>query len=285
MSELDREKLIEYLYGEMSPAERPAFKTQIEENSELHNELLNFIQLREIVHEHLPEKKAPKKLTRKVLSEVGIGKSWFDEFFQTAWRPALAGAMVVAITLGISYQVKLWRSPMSTVADVKTEPIPVTNVAFRNSELKFSDLFLANQPLPSRLKAPRHSGFSGWGSKPSGLVSLASYGGTPSLDQGRSRIPGVEIRQLGDEAERAVAQFVHNQALKMRAMGDFKGAAVHLAFLIKTYPTYPLKLEALAQRVDCLFQAGDEELARNELAWLRTFSTDLAYLVERRWSL
>jgi hypothetical protein len=271
---------MEYLYGEMSPSERHAFKQELEGRSDLNGELLGFIQLREIIQEHLPEKKAPSRLTKKLLAELGIRRPWYQALTEGWLRPALAGAMVLALTLGVAYQVRQWRAQPERIA--KNEPFVASSFHDSEKELKFSDLFLANRPMIPHLRAPVRRTAPGFGYGSGGLVSLASYGPASRL-QATPELPDAGIRNLDREADQAVAQFVHQQALRMRAMGDFQGAADHLATLIKVYPSYPLKLEALAQRIDCLFKSGDKELAQKELAWLRTFSPDLAYLVERRW--
>ena len=86
------------------------------------------------------------------------------------------------------------------------------------------------------------------------------------------------------KAEQAMARFHHQQALRLRGIGDFRAAAEELDHIIKTYPFYPLKFFALAQRIDCLFQAGESQLARSELRVLNSVSPNLAYLIEQRWS-
>jgi len=282
-SKESEEKLIEYLYGEIPPHEKPSFKKQLENNPHLKGELLQFLQLRQMVSEHLPEKKAPSHLTRKVLSELGVRRPWY-EFFTTGFlRPALTGAFVVVLTFGVAYQVQRMGQPTQTVArnDVSLRAPWVPS----HSGPDYRDMLLTNRPVQPQLRVSPRRFSPGFGnSLAGGRVSLVGVG-SPNISppQVSAGIPEPEIEKLEIEAQLAVGQFMHQQALRMRAMGQFKGAAEQLADLIKTYPFYPLKLEAMAQRIDCLFKAGEERVAREELKVLRNLSPNLAFLVERRW--
>src|SRR5262249_5377956 len=95
-----------------------------------------------------------------------------------------------------------------------------------------------------------------WRSSPrlgNGLISLASYGdSSPVYDQA----PSDEIYRLEAQAQFSVAQFMHQEALRMHQLGDHRGAAEAIANLVKKYPNYPRIFEALALRIGCLFQIG-----------------------------
>ncbi len=284
MEEHDKwEKLIGYLYGEMSPVEKSAFLRELEKDSELSGDLKSYLQLRQVFHEQLPHIKAPRHLTKKVFLELGLRKPWYQSFTTGFWRPAMAGAFAVLLTLGITSQWGRWEQP-KTPQVAMTEPSFVANrPSYNSSESDFSDRFLVNGRHEPRLRVPARPGITGVSYPGSGnLVSMAGYGGNTQLET-PGLVPESEIHRLNLEAERAVAQFLHQHALRMRAVGDFTGAAQELAHLIKTYPFYPFKLQAMAQRVDSLFRAGDLPTARSELKVLNELSPTLAYLIERRW--
>lgn len=279
-----QERLLDYLYGEMSPLDRHSFKKELEENPDDKGDLVNFLQLRQMVTEHLPNQKAPKHLTKKLFAELGIRRPWY-EFFTTGFiRPALTGAMVVALTLGVAYQVSRYQDHKEVV--VKRD-LPAPTLARINPTLrKYDNMFLANRaPVQPILRVPVRRVSPGFQSyQPRSLVSLAGLGQSANLGpQASVGIPEPEIEKLEIQAQQAVGQFMHRQAIRMRAMGEFKAAADHLGHLIKTYPFYPLKLEAMAQRIDCLFKAGEGELARAEIKILKNLSPNLAFLMERRW--
>ena len=276
-----RDQLIEYLYGEIKPEEKPAFRQELEDDPELSGELKSYLQLREVIHEHLPNFPAPKHLTKKVLKDLGVRRSWLSGFTEGFWRPALVGAMVLAITLGITSQWKKWWGDPTEIAKLEPSPAVIPSSP-RHSPL--SDHLLANRRISPQLRVPVGAGNpSILAPSPRSMVSLAGFGQSPSIEP-QTVSPGAEINRLELEAERAVAQFIHQQALRMRAVGDFKGAAQHLAYLIKTYPFYPLKLQAMAQRVDSLFRSGDGELAQQELKVLAELSPTLAYYLQQRWT-
>lgn len=279
-------QLMDYLYGEMSSAEKAKFLQEIESDDELSGDLKSYLQLRSVVHEQLPQLKAPKHLTQKVFRELGIKKPWYEAMTTGFWRPALAGAFVVLMAVGITTQWDRFRSEDPTPKLAQTPPqgpAVASQPHLDSSETDFSDRLLANRRMQPSLRVPVRSRFPSVVYPSSGsMVSLAGFGNQPQIDT-RNLIPETEIQHLDLEAERAVAQFLHQQALRMRAVGDFKGAAQELAELIKTYPFYPYKLQAMAQRVDSLFRAGDFSSGRDELKVLRELSPTLAYLIERRW--
>lgn len=276
-----RDQLIEYLYGEITPEEKHAFRQELDQDPELSGELKNYLQLREVLHEHLPNHPAPKHLTNKVLRDLGIRRSWLSGFSEGFWRPALVGAMVLAVTLGITSQWNHWWGSTEKVAKLETTPAPSAKIV---TPSPLSDPLLANRRFSPILRVPVRGGNPNiLAPAPRSMVSLAGYGNGTALET-QTASPDAEIHRLELEAEQAVAQFIHQQALRMRAMGDFKGAAQHLAYLIKTYPFYPLKLQAMAQRVDSLFRGGEVEQAQKELKVLAELSPTLAFYLQRRWS-
>ena len=144
--------------------------------------------------------------------------------------------------------------------------------------------FLTKRSVQPDLRVPLRRSYPGFSSPRRGLVSLAGFGQSNRL-QPRAPVPSASLSYLELQAERSVAQFIHQQALLLRGRGDYQGAAKHLAGLIQKYPFYPLKLEAMAQRIDCLLKAGDVPVAKQELNLLKNISPQLASIVERRWSL
>jgi hypothetical protein len=279
-----RDLLIEYLYGEIAPEEKHSFRQELDQDPELSGELKNYLQLREAFHEHLPNHPVPKHLTHKVLRDLGVRRSWLSSFSEGFWRPALVGAMVLAVTLGITSQWKQWWGDTKEVAKVETTPAPAGPAGTLSTPSPLSDPLLANRRFRPILRVPVRGGNPNiLAPSPRNMVSLAGYGNGTTLET-QTTSPDAEIHRLELEAEQAVAQFIHQQALRMRAMGDFKGAAQHLAYLIKTYPFYPLKLQAMAQRVDSLFRGGEVEQAQKELKVLAELSPTLAFYLQRRWS-
>ncbi len=284
------EKLIDYLYDEMPPFEKKAFQREIERDPELQRELQTLTHLRELCQKELPDVSVPRSLTKKLYRRLGLRRPWFEIFKPMVLaRPALAFAVLLVLTLGVATQYKRFFSEKPDAVALKSEAVKPA-VAPQVSEsakiatvddLKFSDLMNGNHLLKARVQPPV------WRTQPSlggGLVSLASLGSPSMLGPSPQGMRGVDIPNLHQEADFSVAQFAHQQALRLRSMGDFKGAANALAHVIKAYPNYPGKFQALAERIDCLFRSGQQTVARKELAWLRGLSPDLAYLVESRWT-
>lgn len=286
----EKEKIIEYLYGEMAPFEKTSFQNELKADPQLRRDLLNFIQLRQMVQEHLPDQKVPAPLVRKMLQQMGIRRPWYQSWTEGFFRPALVGAMVLALTLGVTYQIRRWHKEPAQVAtrDITPQAVirPSSVPPSRSFEdTKYEDMLLTNRSGNYNLRVPLRPSYPGvFSNYQTGRVSLVGYGPQAQL-RPQARIPGTEMDDLETEAMQAVARFMHQQALRMRAMGEYKAAAKHLAYLIQNYPFYSLKTEAMAQRIDCLFKAGDRDVAEKELSVLRSLSPNLAYLVERRWKL
>lgn len=281
--EESNQRLIDYLYGELSPQDKLIIKKELEESEALKRELVSFLQLRELAHEHLPKAKVPAHLSRKVLADLGIRRSWYEIWTQGFLRPSLVAAALILLTLGVTYQVNRWGDEDPTVAKNESSS-PTTLRRGSEGDLKYSGPLLARRPLRPSLQPSFARTSPIFQGTPSRSVSLASLGSSPSL-QGPSGIPSTELHRLELETEMALAQFLHRAALRMRALGDFSGAAQSLGQLIKKYPFYPYKLQAMAQRIDCLFKAGQGGLAQSELTLLRSISPSLAFLIERRWRL
>ncbi len=271
------DKLIEYIYGETPPFERSAFAQELKQNPALEEEHRDILRMRRIFGKNFPEQKVPAKLTRKILSDLEIRPSWYEIWSQAWFKPSLVGAMMVALILGVTQQVRKGWHPLQETGWVPNST--QSAMAPEDPELKFSDLLLAKQPMREKLQVPLRRSFPGYGT---GQVSLASYGPGGTLP-GATR--AVELPSLELQADTEVAQFIHRQALRMASMGDFRGAAKELAQLIKAYPGYPRKLEALAQRIHCLFKAGEIELATKEMAWLKQLNPELALILSERWKL
>lgn len=276
------EKIIDSLYQELFHEETHLSSAEESgQNFDLQKEIHQSKKVCHLYRNRLPHLKASASLQKQTLKALGLRRPWYEVFQSSAWlKPSLVGAMVLALTLGVTY----YRSvsdpklnPIQSKSSIATVQALGEKIAQANSHLKPQDLQLAAQAMELKLQKPR------WRETPrlgGGLVSLASYGSAPSPSY-----DDYDIRHLDQEADFAVAQFAHQQALRLRARGDYAGAAIELSKLIKKYPSYPYAFQAVAQRIDCLFRSNQAALARKELSMLRTHSPDLAHLVEQRWKL
>lgn len=273
------EKVIDFLYEDLDAADRSEFVDGLRSNAEFEGETRDFRRVGQIYRNHLPDLQTPPALLQKVLAQVPKPKkrfSWFRLEAGSFWRPALTGAFVMALTLVGLYQYKEHRNASLQVAQKN----PVTShleaaSPIEGGTLHPSDLSLARaqtRPIPQPAwRQPRMG---------NGLVSFASYGAD---NPGMGGAAYEEIYGLEQEAQNSIAQFSHQQALRMHALGDHRGAAEALAALIRKYPNYPRAFEALALRIGCLFELGQVAKAEQELSWLRQSSPELAVLVEQRW--
>lgn len=280
------DKIIDFLYDDLDPADRAAFQAEIGAQTELEGEVREFGRVGQIYRKRLPDLQTPPALLQKVLTQMPQPKrrfAWFGFDVASFWRPALTGAFVMALTLAGLYQYKLHRDATPQIAKnepAPSAPAPDVPIPEGGGEISLRDLSLARaqtRPMPEpSWRQPRFG---------NGLISFASYGNTaPAYPQPVG--PGAsyeELYGLEQEAQNAVAQFAHQQALRMHSMGDHRGAAEALALLIKRYPNYSRLFEALALRIGCLYQIGQIDKAEQELAWLRQSSPELAALVEQRW--
>jgi hypothetical protein len=270
-----QEKLIEYLYGELPPPEKAAFEEHLKTDPEMSEELRSFQTIRQVFQNHLDEEPVSGKLRARLLSRLEIRRSWWRGLLnQGFFRPAFVGAFTLLLTLGIAYQFRdrVPGSPSTAQVTPTVSPPAVL------SQKDFLTAALASQPTWSRPM---------WRSEPKlmgGLVSLASYG-SPTMPQSYGEATGYDIRQMDQDADWAVAQFLHQRALRLRAMGDFQGSAQEFANLIKKYPSYPHVFSAAAQRIDCLLRNKQNAIARRELIWLNQQSPFLAKAVAQRWGI
>ncbi len=271
------EKLIDYLYGELPPAQARDFEDFLKNNPECAAEVKSLCRVRELYRERLPKLPVSSRLRNETLAEIGVRRPWYEIFrLDSIWKPSLVGACVLALTLGVSYVYQKRVAEQELIA--KNQPAPVVSQPY--GDLSRRDYLAAAQS--SRPLLPRPS----WRSQPSigtGLVSFASYG--PQAMQPYGEVRSMDIRDIDQEAELAIAQFTHQQAMRMRAMGDCDAAATELARLIKQYPSYPHAFAAAAQRIDCLFRIGQKDVATRELSWLDKHSPFLAQLIKQRWGL
>ncbi len=285
------DKIIDFLYDDLDPADRAAFQAGVGAHAELEGEVREFGRVGQTYRNRLPDLQTPPALLQKVLAQVPRPKrrfAWFGLDVASFWRPALTGAFVMALTLAGIYQYKLHRDALPQVAKSEPAPsVPAPDVPIPEGggEISLRDLSLARaQTRPMAEPSWRQPRFG------NGLISFASYGNTAPAYPSPAYPPAVapggtyeEIYGLEQEAQNAVAQFAHQQALRMHSMGDHRGAAEALALLIKRYPNYSRLFEALALRIGCLYQIGQIDKAEQELAWLRQSSPELAALVEQRW--
>ncbi|HKY63340.1 MAG TPA: hypothetical protein VJR29_07980 [bacterium] len=277
-------QIVDYLEGELSPADLAEFKAALQQNPDWRLELESFGRLRDLYREKLPSVTAPAGLAERALARLPKPerKRWAFFGMGAFWRPVLTGAFVLAFTLVGTYEYKRWRDTSLPVAKAPVAaPAPSETVAVaapaRNPD--FGEPSFA----PSRIRPYRAPA---WRSNPNprlaggGQVSLASFGsGASSFDMGGS----ADIYSLEQEAQLGLAQFLHQQALRMNGLGDHQGAAEAIAELVQKYPSYPRIFEAMALRIGCLFQLGQIQKAEQELTWLRQNSPGLADLVEQRW--
>ncbi|MCC6273310.1 MAG: hypothetical protein IT572_07570 [Deltaproteobacteria bacterium] len=285
------DKIVDFLYDDLDPADRAAFQAEIGARAELEGEVREFGRVGQIYRKRLPDLQTPPALLQKVLAQAPKPKrrfAWFGLDVASFWRPALTGAFVMALTLAGIYQYKLHRDAPPQVAKnepAPSAPAPDVPIPEGGGEISLRDLSLARaQTRPMAEPSWRQPRFG------NGLISFASYGNGgpafPSPAYPQAVAPGgtyEELYGLEQEAQNAVAQFAHQQALRMHSMGDHRGAAEALALLIKRYPNYSRLFEALALRIGCLYQIGQIDKAEQELAWLRQSSPELAALVEQRW--
>lgn len=278
------EKMVDYLYGDLSPSARSEMEAYLRSHPEMASELQALRRLQNICRERLKDVPVPAGLEKRLFLELGIRRPWYSALTSSwVFRPVLAGAMVLLLTLGVTYKMRDWQAQGPELAQ-NTLVSPPLERRFRNSlgeNLRYSDLL-----APSPNLRPQFQAAPSWRPQPTlagGLVTFASYGENTYL-QPDTVMRSVDIPGLEQEAQHSIAQFSHQQALRLRVMGDFQGAAKALAIVIKTYPDYPGKFEALAQRIDCLFRTGQGEIAKRELIWLGGFAPDMAYLVAERWA-
>lgn len=276
-----QEQLLSYLYDELSTGEKMVVKQELKTDSDLAREFKGYLQLRSLVQEHLPHQKVPPGLASKVLQELGLKKPWYAFLTEGFWRPALVGAFALAMVLGVGSRFPdLWQGEGTSPQAIKVAAAPSGqrfNLAPLNKNLGTSGSFAPQ----FNLAPPQPQAAAGWVA--GGRPQQVAYGNSMKMDPQVSNLSETKLYHMELEAQQAMAQFVHQQALRLRAVGDNRGAADQLSHLIKTYPFYPYKLHAMAQRVDLLFRDGATELAQKELTILRELSPKLAYLVERRW--
>ena len=270
-----QEKLMAYIYGELSLQETMVFKQELASDSDLARELKAYLQLRHLVHEHLPHQKVPPGLAGKVLKELGLKKPWYTLFTEGFWRPALVGACSIALIVGIGS--RIWQGQEVKAPTIATQQTPAAEALFptENNPLLVYNDFSPQLRMASPQPSPAWTGF--------GRPQLVSYGNTTSINPQIGVLPEAQLYNLEMEAQHSVAQFMHQQALRLRAVGDYHSAAEQLAYLVKTYPFYPSKLQAMAQRVDLLFRDGEIDLAQQELKVLHELSPKLAYSIQLQW--
>jgi len=279
------ENVVDFLYDEMDPAQRSVFHQEIQSDPECASDAHDLRRVSQIYRSRMPDLPVPSSLTNQLLAKLPARskrRAWFSFEWGGLLRPALAGAFVLVLTLGVLYEYKQHRDTSPVVAT--QAPVEVSNPLVPTSsdpggDLKFQDIMAAvGQPRAYAGPTWRQPRFVNAGN---GIISLASYGATSPMDE----TSNTEIYGLDQQAQNAVPTFAHQQAMRMHAMGDHKGAAEALAKLIKQYPNYPRIFEALALRIGCLYQIGQVDKARQELVWLRQNSPELAQLVEQRWQL
>ncbi len=275
----NQEALLDYIYSEMSLNEEASFKQELETNPALKSELKTYLHLRNLSQQHLPEQKVPPRLTKSLLAELGLRRPWYEAFAKTFMRPALAGACVLAIAITVGYQFRNQGVVEIAQPNPKTMESPLNSF---DSEPDLSDLVptavASREPEWRVSRQPKLRGFAS--RQP---ITLASVG---SSVESQPRMPfqvNDDIGQLKQESDLALAHFYYTQGLRLRAMGEHEDAARHFGLAVKKYPTYELKYQVFAQRVDSLFAAEKYEQAQKELAWLGHVSPSLAESVKQRW--
>lgn len=275
-------QIVDYLEGELEGADLAEFEAALRQNPEWQSELHSFARLRDLYRENLPLVQAPLGLAERTLARMPKPerKRWAFFGMGTFWRPVLTSAFVLAFTLVGTYEYKRWRDTSLPVAKAPAVVQQVPSESFAALPARNPD-FGEPSYAPNRIRRspawrsntnPRLAG--------GGQVSLASFGsGSSNFDVGES----TDLYSLEQETQVGLAQFLHQQALRMNGLGDPQGAADSIAELIRKYPTYPRIFEAMALRIGCLYQLGQIQKAEQELTWLRQNSPGLAELVEQRW--
>lgn len=254
------EKLFDYLYGELLADEQIEFARALELDGELKAEASQIERIREIYRENLSELRAPKHIVRGLYSKLGLAKPWWSVFTAKVFlRPALAGAFVFLLALGLNYQ---WQQSSPTVSTLHfPEAASLSQVQMR-------------QP-PSFTVLP--------GQQRLGMGTIMPVSLDSSDAESLHVMQNADIQSLTYKAEDSIAQFAHQQALRLRALGDCRGAAKELGRLLDKHPRYPRRTEAMAQRIDCLFQSGQRDLALSEIQYLRQVSPQLAQDLASHW--
>lgn len=277
-------QIVDYLEGELEGADLAEFETALRQNPEWQSELHTFARLRDLYRENLPLIPAPFGLAERTLARMPKPerKRWAFFGMGSFWRPVLTSAFVLAFTLMGSYEYKRWRDTSLPQAKGPAIVQPAAEESIAALPARAPDFgdptYVPNRVRPYRAPA--------WRTNPNprlaggGQVSLASFGNSGSnLDMEGN----TDLYSLEQETQVGLAQFLHQQALRMNGLGDPQGAADSIAELIRKYPNYPRIFEAMALRIGCLYQLGQVQKAEQELTWLRQNSPGLAELVEQRW--
>ncbi|MCB1215650.1 MAG: hypothetical protein KDK66_09280 [Deltaproteobacteria bacterium] len=297
-----QEKWLDYLYDELSLEEKLSFEQLLKEDSDLKEDLQAWQHLLKLTDQSLPQLKVPKALTQKVLNQIGLHHSWsyrLKEFLSPLWKgvwvkPAMGAAVALLVVWLVQGNRSLWDTPQ--VAQSPTEQAGASfasarrNLQYNNQDLFIQDAFNRRKP-----QFPAMGLFPSFKSRQNQLprVSLASLGSSSSNFSTSSNLGtsplvedklGQEVELLDVIAEQQIARWKHQNALTLRSVGDCIGAAEQLGDLIQQHPFYPLKIHAMAQRLDCLYQSGEEDKALEELKVLRELSPSLSLVLERRWN-
>jgi tetratricopeptide (TPR) repeat protein len=270
------ENLIDYLCGSLSSSEEQAYHSALEGFPDLQEEIASLQKVRQVVRRSLPSEPVPSYLIKQIKEKIKPEKKTGWGFI-SLWRPALMGAGIAALLVVFVnlYQQREFSSPLNT---------PAESIALAPSPNQTNSNFGMRQPdFPSSLARP----YLGQGSRYGmGLVSNASLGGgfdADSFDDSFDNSDDQDLGQLEQNARSAIAQLYYQQAVRLHKMGDHRAAANMIGKLLQSYPNFPYFFEALALRINCLFQDKDYQQASQELFWLKKRSPDLAQLLEERW--
>ena len=150
------DKVIDFLYEDMDPAERAAFQGGILSQQDFQDETRDFHRVGQIFRNHLPDLRTPPALTQKLMAQIPKPKrrlAWFRFEIGSFWRPALSGAFALALTLFGLYEYKQHRDGAVQVA----QNTPVVEQAritpSGGGALNLRDLAIAAQQ-PRQLPTP-----------------------------------------------------------------------------------------------------------------------------------
>lgn len=283
------DKWLDYLYNELPLEEKLSFEQLLEEDPQLKSDLQQWKSLLVLSDQAVPQLKVPKVLTRRVLSQVGIKKSWgyqVKNFLRPLWsntwlKPALGGAFAVLMIFLVRDAYFNQQGTVPTPVAQKEEVIPRQGPELPMQDLSNPKYFVSGSGNAGDSFRPDREFFPSFKSRQNHWprVTRASLGETTDSNPMEAQ----ELAVLDILAEQEMAQLMHQKALSLRSFGDCTGAAEQLGSLIKKYPFYSFKIHAMAQRIDCLYQSGEQAKALEELEILKELSPSLTLLLKRRW--
>ncbi|KKQ88002.1 MAG: hypothetical protein UT12_C0030G0002 [Candidatus Curtissbacteria bacterium GW2011_GWC2_38_9] len=114
-------------------------------------------------------------------------------------------------------------------------------------------------------------------------ISLASFGDQEDPIDSMAMDPQLTARDLNPMVMEYMATFKFQQALRLRAKGDYEGVAELLERILKEHPTYSRNADVLTIRIDALFRLGKNYEALQEFSYLKSVDSQRAQILQERW--